>query len=104
MSGLDSVSRSQVSSTYGPEPPWAPLQHLQRRRRRPSPCLSPHILLPLFDAELPCERSGSHLMIGPDARGRFWTIAIDYLSDGQAMPVTAWPSKRSQIKRYEEEE
>ena len=43
-------------------------------------------------------------MIGPDARGRFWTIAIDYLSDGQAMPVTAWPSKRSQIKRYEEEE
>jgi hypothetical protein len=49
-------------------------------------------------------RSGSHLMIGPDRAGRFWTIAIDDLGDGRVMAVTAWPSKRNQVRRYEEED
>ena len=47
-------------------------------------------------------RRASHLMIGPDASGRLWTIALDKLNEYQVMPVTAWPSKRSEINRYEE--
>ena len=47
-------------------------------------------------------RTGSHKMVGPDSSGRFWTIIIDYLGDGQAEPITAWPSTRKQIRQYEE--
>lgn len=47
-------------------------------------------------------RTGTHLMIGPDARGRFWTIAIEDLGDRKARALTAWPTKARQIRRYEE--
>jgi len=48
-------------------------------------------------------RTGSHKMVGPDRKGRFWTIIIDYLGGGRAEPITAWPSTRKQIRQYEEE-
>jgi hypothetical protein len=43
-------------------------------------------------------------MIGPDARGRIWTIAIRYLGEGRAAPITAWPAVPQQIRRYEEDQ
>jgi hypothetical protein len=48
------------------------------------------------------DRTASHQMIGPDGRGRMWTVAIRYLGEGRAAPITAWPAKRQQIRRYEE--
>jgi hypothetical protein len=47
-------------------------------------------------------RRGSHLMIGPDKQGRIWTVAIHYIGDGRAAPVTCWPSNSSQMRWYEE--
>lgn len=39
-------------------------------------------------------RAASHLMIGPDATGRLWTIALVQIDDELALwrPVTGWPS------------
>lgn len=49
---------------------------------------------PLFFVNPPAgNRSGSHLMIGPAASGRFWTIVLVMVDDaGVWRPITGWPS------------
>jgi len=45
-------------------------------------------------------RSGSHLMIGPDARGRFWTVVLLDVSYERWRPITGWPSTNTEIRLY----
>jgi hypothetical protein len=48
--------------------------------------------LPLFFPNKP-DRTATHLMIGPDAAGNFWTIAIlDTNIEGRWRPITGWQS------------
>lgn len=49
-------------------------------------------------------RSGTHLMIAPDADGRFWTIVLLHRRDTLWRPITGWPSTDSEIRRYRGEE
>ena len=44
----------------------------------------------------------SHVMIGPDYRGKFWTIALLHVSGREWMPITGWPSKRKELRLYQE--
>ena len=46
-------------------------------------------------------KTGTHIMIGPDFSGRFWTIVI--LPSGQPgrwRPITGWPSDKAEILKY----
>ena len=48
-------------------------------------------------------RTGSHLMVGPDAKERFWTIVLLYMHDDIWRPLTGWPSTQLQIRLYRQE-
>lgn len=56
---------------------------------------------PRFFDNLP-GRQANYWMIGPDARGRLWTVSLLVREDGRAFPINAWPSKPQQVRRYEE--
>jgi len=46
-------------------------------------------------------KTGTHVMIGEDDRGRFWTIIL--LETGQRgrwRPITGWPSVTAEITQY----
>lgn len=46
-------------------------------------------------------KTGTHMMVGPDATGRFWTIVI--LAGGHVgdwKPITGWPSTPTEVKEY----
>lgn len=46
-------------------------------------------------------RTGTHMMIGPDRSGRFWTIVIKPTSEtGVWRPITGWPSDNAEIQKY----
>jgi len=46
-------------------------------------------------------RTGTHIMIGPDLSGRFWTIVIRPSSaHGLWRPITGWPSDRAEVLKY----
>jgi hypothetical protein len=47
-------------------------------------------------------RSGSHWMIGPDVRGRYWTIVIVSVDDRLSLwrPITGWPSKAKEEQAW----
>lgn len=47
-------------------------------------------------------RSGTHLMIGPDAAGRFWTIVLAMVDEetGRWRPITGWPSTRKEERTW----
>jgi len=46
-------------------------------------------------------RSGSHLMVGPDDTGRFWSVVLLELTSELWRPITGWPSTNNEIRRYE---
>ncbi len=48
-------------------------------------------------------RSGSHLMIGPEDDGRFWSIVLLRISEEIWRPITGWPSTNTEIARYASE-
>jgi hypothetical protein len=48
-------------------------------------------------------RSGSHLMVGPDKEGRFWTVVLLDRSRGLWRPITGWPSTANESRLYREE-
>lgn len=60
---------------------------------------------PVFRLNRPAgNRTGTHLMIGPDTRGRFWTIVL-VLIDGDAgiwRPITGWPSTRKEARTWQD--
>ena len=46
-------------------------------------------------------KTGTHMMIGPNGTGRFWTIIL--LETGQRgrwRPITGWPSDTPEMARY----
>jgi hypothetical protein len=46
-------------------------------------------------------KTGTHIMIGPDAAGRYWTIPIKPTgAPGQWRPITGWPSDKAELRRY----
>lgn len=46
-------------------------------------------------------KTGTHMMIGPDDNGRFWTVVIlPGAEPGQWKPITGWPSTTTEIGRY----
>lgn len=57
----------------------------------------------LFPNEPGEGRTGSHMMVGPDANGRFWTIILLHLHGDLYRPLTGWPSTNPQIRMYREE-
>ena len=58
---------------------------------------------PLFFLNDP-DKTGSHVMVGPDSSDRFWTIIISPTeNDGEWKPITGWPSTRTEITRYTDE-
>jgi hypothetical protein len=56
----------------------------------------------LFANRPSVNRSGSNLMVGADANGRFWTIVVLELGDDVWRPITGWPSTNSEIRLYNE--
>ena len=46
-------------------------------------------------------RTATHVMIGPDSRGRMWTIPILEKEPLAWMPVNCWPSTRTEIRLYQ---
>ncbi len=50
-------------------------------------------------------RSGSHLMIGPSAMGRYWTIVIIEVDSeaGVWRPITGWPSTQKELELWRRE-
>ena len=49
-------------------------------------------------------RTGSHLMIGPDDGGRFWSVVLIGLVPDLWRPITGWPSTNTEIRRYQGKE
>lgn len=49
-------------------------------------------------------RSGTHLMIGPSADGRIWTIVIVEVDPPHHVwrPITGWPSTRREQRHWEQ--
>ncbi len=47
-------------------------------------------------------RSGTHMMVGPDAVGRVWTVILVLVDDevGLWRPITGWPSVRKEIEAW----
>jgi len=45
-------------------------------------------------------KSGTHMLIGPDEDGRFWTMILLDLGNGRFRPITGWPSTGSEARRY----
>ncbi|MPZ49774.1 MAG: hypothetical protein GEU75_10865 [Dehalococcoidia bacterium] len=45
---------------------------------------------------------GTHMVIGPDRRSRFWTIILLQARNGRWRPITGWPSKAKEIALYKE--
>ena len=45
-------------------------------------------------------RSGTHVMIGPDADGRFWTVILLDRGLGIWRAITGWPSTKSEMSLY----
>jgi hypothetical protein len=45
-------------------------------------------------------RSGSHVMIGSDEAGRFWTVIVLELTSEIWRPITGWPSTPSEIRLH----
>jgi uncharacterized DUF497 family protein len=45
-------------------------------------------------------RTGSHMMIGEDAGGRFWTIILLDRGQGRWRVITGWPSTPSEVRLY----
>jgi hypothetical protein len=43
---------------------------------------------------------GRLIVIGPDRRGRFWTISFEETSGGSKRVITGWPSKPRDIRIY----
>jgi hypothetical protein len=43
-------------------------------------------------------RTGSHLMIGPDAEERWWTVVLLLIDDQEWLwrPITGWPSTKKE--------
>lgn len=55
---------------------------------------------PLFFRNRP-GRSGTHMMVGPDETGRFWTIILGQTSTrGRWRPITGWPSDAREVAWY----
>ena len=47
------------------------------------------------------EKTGTHIMIGPDAAGRCWTIVIKPTDQrGHWKPITGWPSDKTELRKY----
>ena len=46
-------------------------------------------------------KTGTHIMIGPDAAGRCWTIVIQPTAQrGHWKPITGWPSDKAELGKY----
>ena len=56
----------------------------------------------VFENEPRADRSGSHLIIGPDGNRRFWTIVALQISEDRWRPITGWPSTNLEIRRHQE--
>lgn len=47
------------------------------------------------------EKTGTHIMIGPDRTGRCWTIIIMPAGTrGWWIPITGWPSDKAELRKY----
>lgn len=60
---------------------------------------------PVFAQNLPApERSGTHLMIGPDVVGDLWTVVLVCVDEDAGIwrPITGWPSKRKEVQLWQE--
>ena len=56
----------------------------------------------VFENEPRANRSGSHIIVGPDTSGRFWTIVALHIHGDTWRPITGWPSTDPEIRRHEE--
>lgn len=55
---------------------------------------------PMFFLNRP-GKTGTHIMIGPDANRRFWTIILlETPTEGLWRPITGWPSTNTEIAWY----
>lgn len=48
-------------------------------------------------------RAGTHMMIGLDEGGRFWTVIMLRLGGGRWRPITGWPSTNPEERLYRQE-
>lgn len=80
--------------------PEGNLAHCARHEVTPVVVIQVYERSPLFFLNDP-GKTGTHVMIGPDANGRFWTTIIAPTSDeGEWKPITGWPSTNTEIRRY----
>lgn len=46
-------------------------------------------------------KTGTHIMVGPDSGGGYWTIVIKPTGEpGRWRPITGWPSDKAEIVKY----
>ena len=48
-------------------------------------------------------KTGSHVMVGPNEPGRYWTVILLDLGNGKYRPITGWPSTNTEIRHYRSE-
>lgn len=61
---------------------------------------------PVYAVNVPsATRSGTHQMIGPDTRGRCWTIIMYEVDSDRHIwrPITGWPSTRREKSLWQGE-
>ncbi len=81
---------------------WEPrnLAHCARHRVTPIVVAEVQNEAPLFFLNDP-GKTGTHMMIGPDAHGHLWTIVIlPTENEGEWKAITGWPSTNSEINEY----
>jgi hypothetical protein len=80
--------------------PSGNLEHCALHKLTPTVVCEVHGRAPLLFLNDP-DKTGSHVMVAPDARGRFWTVIILPTAEpGEWKPITGWPSTKSEIRRY----
>lgn len=83
-----------------PENQHSNLRHCARHGVTPIVAAEVKDGLPKFFLNDP-GKTASHIMIGPDFSGRFWTIAIlSSAKPGLWKPITGWPSDKAEILKY----
>jgi hypothetical protein len=79
---------------------WRVVRHGRRHALYPYIGQAVMAIAPRYFENKPGRR-GSHVAVGPDRTGRFWTISIERLEEeGVWRAVTGWPSKKSEIAEY----
>jgi hypothetical protein len=98
------VDRPAAIDVIGLEFDDVNVEHLARHGVTPDDLWSVLLTAPQFFMNLP-DHGGSHVMLGPDERGRFFYASIVQVgTTGVWRPITGWPIRSARARRLYREE